>query len=157
MKKFSRKDLDALTLQARENPRLRKNLNIHPDDGSLCQRLFNAIEPDSYIPAHRHLDPEKDETFLLVRGKLGVILFADSGEVVETILLATDGEFLAADIPYGIYHTAVSLAGGTIFFEAKGGPYLPLREEEQATWAPAAGTPAAAVCLARLKELFLSP
>ncbi|HEY6007393.1 MAG TPA: WbuC family cupin fold metalloprotein, partial [Geobacteraceae bacterium] len=122
MKTINQKTLDDLTRQARENPRLRKNLNLHPSDASRGHRLFNAVEPASYIPPHRHLDPEKDETFYIVRGRLGVLTFSPAGEVLESALIEEGGDLLVADIPHGVYHTAVSLAAGTIFFEAKAGP-----------------------------------
>ena len=154
MKTIDQKTLDDLTRQARENPRLRKNLNLHPADASRGHRLFNAVEPASYIPPHRHLDPEKDETFYIVRGRLGVITFSPSGEVLATALLEAGGDLLVADISHGVYHTAVSLAAGTIFFEAKAGPYVPVAPEERAPWAPAEGTPEAAAYLAGLKALF---
>jgi cupin fold WbuC family metalloprotein len=146
--------LDQLSAQAQENPRLRKNLNIHPSDDFCCHRLFNAIEPGSYIPPHRHLDPAKDETFVIIRGRLGVIIFDDGGRMVTTALLSAGGEVIAADIPHGAFHTAVSLEPGTIFFEAKAGPYRPLTDQEKALWAPQDGTPEATIYLEFLKSLF---
>lgn len=151
---IDRKLLDRISTQARENPRLRKNWNIHESDDFCCHRLLNAIEPGSYIRPHRHLDPAKDETFLIVRGRLGVILFDEAGLVAKKILLAADGDTLAVDIPHGIFHTAVSLTTGTIFFEAKAGPYLPLADGEKAGWAPEDGTPDVASYLAGLAALF---
>ena len=61
---------------------------------------------------------------------------------------------LAADIPSGVYHTAVSLESGTVFYEAKAGPYLPLAETEIVTWAPDDDEPAVQEFLERLRELF---
>ena len=151
---IDRKLLDRLSTQAGENPRLRKNWNIHESDDFCCHRLLNAIEPGSYIRPHRHLDPTKNETFMIVRGRLGVILFDEAGLVAKKILLAADGDTLAVDIPHGIFHTAVSLATGTIFFEAKAGPYLPLADGEKAVWAPEDGTPDVAPYLAGLAALF---
>ena len=151
---IDRKLLDRLSTQAGENPRLRKNWNIHESDDFCCHRLLNAIEPGSYIRPHRHLDPTKNETFMIVGGRLGVILFDEAGLVAKKILLAADGDTLAVDIPHGIFHTAVSLATGTIFFEAKAGPYLPLADGEKAVWAPEDGTPDVAPYLAGLAALF---
>jgi cupin fold WbuC family metalloprotein len=154
MKIINRQLLDDITARAKENPRLRQNWNIHPHDGFPAHRLLNAMEPASYIRPHRHLDPLKDETFMIVRGRLGVIVFADDGTVTETILLDAGGENLGADLPSGCYHTAVSLAEGTIFFEAKAGPYLPLSGAEIASWAPDGSSPEAAPYLASLQNLF---
>ena len=154
MKIVDLKLLDQLSGQARENPRLRKNWNIHPSDDFCCHRLMNAIEPGSYIRPHRHLDPAKDETFLIVRGRLGVILFDEAGLVIKKILLAAGGDTLAVDIPHGVFHGVVSLAPGTVFFEAKAGPYLPLADGEKADWAPEDGGPDAASYLSGLVALF---
>ncbi|RII30940.1 MAG: cupin fold metalloprotein, WbuC family [Geobacter sp.] len=143
-----------LSGQALLSPRLRKNHNLHPRDDSRCHRLLNAVEPASYIRPHRHLDPEKDEAFILMSGRLGVITFSDSGEVVEAVALSHAGGNLAADIPSGVYHCAVSLEPGTVFYEAKAGPYLPLAEEEKATWAPAEDDPAAPAFLELLRTIF---
>lgn len=150
---IDQQQLDRLSGQARENPRLRKNLNIHPNDEFCSHRLFNAIEPGSYIRPHRHLDPVKDETFVIIRGKLGVIMFDEQGNVAEKVLLEPAGT-VALDIPHGWFHSAVSLEPGTIFFEAKAGPYLPLAAAEKADWAPEDTASTAGGYLERLKALF---
>jgi cupin fold WbuC family metalloprotein len=154
MKIIDQELLDRLTAEARQNPRLRKNYNLHPADDFCCHRLLNAMEPDSYIRPHRHLDPTKDESMVMVRGKMGVVAFDENGTVLSRTVIATAGAAVAVDIPHGRFHTVVSLASGTIFFEAKAGPYLPLTEEEKAQWAPAEGEPAAAAYLATLRGLF---
>ncbi len=139
--------------QARMAPRLRMNHNIHPANESRCHRLLNAVEPGSYIRPHRHLDPEKDEAFILMSGRLGIITFRDDGEVSGTVILSHQDGILAADIPHGVFHTALSLETGTVFYEAKAGPYLPLAEAEKALWAPAEEDPAVPAYLERLKNL----
>jgi len=139
--------------QARSAPRLRMNHNIHPSNDSRCHRLLNAIEPGSYIRPHRHLDPEKDEAFILMSGRLGIIIFSDDGAVAEAVTLSRDTGILAVDIPHGAFHTALSLETGTVFYEAKAGPYLPLAEAEKAFWAPAEDDSAAHAYLERLKNL----
>jgi len=147
--------LECLSEQAAASPRLRMNYNLHRSDGSTCHRLLNAMEPDSYIRPHRHLDPEKDEAFIIMSGTLGVIVFGDDGQVRSRLLLSRDSGNLAADIPSGVYHTAVSLEPGTVFYEAKAGPYLPLTEAETAVWAPANGDAEVPAYLCGLRSLFL--
>ena len=155
MKIVTRELLHQLTESARTSPRLRKNHNLHPSDESRCHRLLNAIEPASYIRPHRHLDPEKDEAFILISGRLGIILFSDTGEVTETVMLSHQAGLVAADIPSGVFHTAVSLEPGTVFFEAKAGPYLPLNESETAAWAPPEGADGAVQYLEQLQKLLV--
>lgn len=154
MKIINKQTLNQLTELARTNPRLRKNWNIHPNDEFPAHRLLNAMEPSSYIRPHRHLDPHKDETFMIVRGKLGILIFDEAGKVVESLLLDADGDNLGADIPAGVFHTAVSLQEGTIFFEAKAGPFRLLAEEEKAAWSPEEGSDEAIVYLDIMKRQF---
>jgi len=143
--------LDRVTAEARLSPRRRRNFNFHASEADPCNRLLNAVEPGSYIRPHRHLDPSKDETLVLLRGRLGAVFFDDGGAVVRTLDLAPGAGVHA---PHGSFHTFLSLAPGTVFFETKAGPYLPLRPEELAPWAPAEGDPAAADYLAGLEALF---
>jgi cupin fold WbuC family metalloprotein len=145
---------NVLSAAARQAPRLRKNYNLHPADESACHRLFNAIEPGSYIRPHRHLHPEKDETLLVVRGRLGVVSFDEGGGVTSSIQLQACSGAVAVDVPHGVYHTAVALESGTIFFEAKAGPYQPLSDQEKAPFAPEEGASEGAPYLQRLRELF---
>ena len=148
----------ALLLQAAQAGaaahRRRKNYNFHGAEGDACHRLLNAVEPDSYIAPHRHLEPAKDETMLALKGRFGVVLFAEDGAVTDRVVLEPGGDALGVNIPHGRYHALVSLEPGSVFFESKAGPYRPLIPEELAPWAPAEGTPEAAGYLAELKKLF---
>lgn len=154
MKVITSELLALVSAEAGLNPRLRKNHNLHPSDESRCHRLLNAIEPGSYIRPHRHLDPEKDEAFILLSGRLGIVTFTEDGDVTETVLLSHAGGNLAVDITHGVYHTAVSLESGTVFYEAKAGPYRQLNEDEKGVWAPEDGDPQAQAFLLRLRCLF---
>jgi len=146
--------LDSVSHEAGCSPRLRKNRNFHADDAARAHRLLNAIEPGSYLMPHRHLDANKDETMLVLRGRLGVIFFDELGQVQQSAVLAASGPVCGVDIPHGVYHTIVALDPGTVMFEAKAGPYLPLDEVERAPWAPAEGAPEAAAYALFLSERF---
>ncbi len=130
------------------------NYNLHSSDESRCHRLLNAIEPGSYIRPHRHLDPEKDEAFILMSGRLGIVIFADSGAVAETATLSHAGGNLAADIPHGVYHSVLALEPDTLVYETKAGPYRQLNEDEKAAWAPEEGDPQVQDYLLQLRSLF---
>lgn len=131
--------LDAVTREARDNPRQRKNRNFHEGDAAVAHRLLNAIEPGSYLAPHRHLDANKDETIVVLRGRLAVFFFDDDGDIRRTVVLAPLGAVCGVDIPHGVYHTLLALDPGTVMLEAKAGPYLPLDEAERARWAPGEG------------------
>lgn len=146
--------LDELVATATAAPRRRKNHNFHRSDFDVAHRLLNAIEPGSYVPPHRHLDPAKDETMLVVRGQLGVVCFDDAGRVTQTSLLVAGGEAIGVDIPHGVWHSVLACSAGTVFFEAKAGPWAPLAEAERAPWAPAENEEGAAAYQAALRALF---
>lgn len=145
--------LDALTARAQASPRRRMNDNLHQHDAHPAHRLLNAIEPDSYVQPHRHLDPAKDETILCLRGRFGCILFDDTGAVQSLHRLGA-GYACGIDIGHGQYHSLVSLESGSVMFEAKSGPYLPPGTGESAPWAPGAGDPAAGAYLRWMAGLF---
>lgn len=146
--------LDEVTHRARNSDRGRKNHNFHPSDDAPAHRLLNAMEPGSYLQPHRHLDPSKDETFVVLRGAFGVVLFDEAGNVSRTSLLRADGETLGINIPSGTFHSLVCFEPGSVFFEAKAGPYLPLTPEEKAPWAPGEGDAGAPAYLEKLFALF---
>jgi len=144
--------LDRTTAEAIASPRGRKNFNLHASESEPSNRLLNAIEPGSYVQPHRHADASKDETLVVVRGRLAAVFFDDLGGITTTAVLAPDGERIGVDIPHGTFHTLFALETGTIFFEAKAGPYAALGPGERAPWAPAEGTLEAAAYLARLSS-----
>jgi cupin fold WbuC family metalloprotein len=146
--------LDLATRAARQSTRLRRNHNFHAADDDTSHRLINAMEPGSYVVPHRHLHPDKDETFVVLRGAFGLLLFDDAGAVTEARLLRAGGEVLGANVPHGTWHSLVSFEPGSVFLEAKGGPYAPLTPEERAPWAPPEGDPAVAAYLASMENRF---
>lgn len=146
--------LDAVAAEAAASPRRRKNRNFHLNDDAAAHRLLNALEPDSYVRAHRHLNPSMAETIIAVRGRFGVVLFDDAGAVREAVTIAPGSENIGIDIPSGTWHTVLALDAGSVFFEAKAGPYVPIAERERAAWAPAEGAEEAKGYLARMRSLF---
>jgi cupin fold WbuC family metalloprotein len=149
-------DLDDLSRRALANPRRRLNLNLHDDSQDPCQRLFNAVEPGSYLQPHRHVDPAKPECFVALRGRFVLLIFDDEGLVIKTAHLAPDGPELAAEVPPGVWHSIVALEPGSIFFEAKPGPYIPLTDKDFAPWAPPEGSDEALGYLETLYEAVLN-
>ncbi len=144
-----------LSASASQAPRRRVHRNFHPDDAYPAHRLLVAIEPGSYVPPHRHLSPAKDETLLVLRGSLGVVFFDEQGVVERSAVLGAGGDALGVDIPHGVFHSVLALEPGTIIFEAKAGPYVPIAPEERAAWAPAEGDAGVADYLANLRVVCI--
>jgi cupin fold WbuC family metalloprotein len=150
MKTIDHNLLDRLSAQAKGSPRLRRNLNLHASYDEPCQRLLNALEPGTYVRPHRHLAKPKPECFIGVRGRMALILFDEQGGITRTLLFGPDEAAVGADLPAGVWHSVVCLAEGSVFFETKPGPYVPMTDKDLAPWAPAEGSAEAAAYLARL-------
>lgn len=113
--------LDRVSVEAKESPRLRKNYNFHQSLEDKCHRFLNAVEPGTVVEIHRH--PAKDESFVLLRGRVVVNTFNDDGSLKESVELSpSEGKF-GVNIPKGIWHNIESLEAGSVFFECKEGPY----------------------------------
>jgi cupin fold WbuC family metalloprotein len=144
--------LDRLSAAARELPRRRQNLNLHDSYQDPCQRLLNAVEPDSYVRPHRHLMPPKPELFLVLRGRFAAIVFREGGEIERTVILEAASAAVGVEIPAGAWHAVVALDKGSIFFEAKPGPYEMISDKEWAPWAPPEGDERVGDYLENLKK-----
>ncbi|QJR21974.1 Tryptophan synthase beta chain like [Brevinematales bacterium NS] len=130
---FGKKEAASLFQEAANSPRKRKNYNLHqlPDT---VQRFFNAMMPFSYVRPHRHLNPPKTETFVLLSGRVWVILFDDEGNIIEATLM--DGKQVSVvDLLPGCWHTLIPITK-SLTFEVKPGPYDPATDKEFAPWAP---------------------
>lgn len=121
------KILDDLSAQAKASPRLRMNYNFHQSLDELCHRMLNALEPGTEVPIHHH--PDKDETFVILRGKIRVTTYNDDGSVVDSVVLCQDDGIFGVDIPKNVWHTLEALEPNSCIFECKQGPFVPHEEE----------------------------
>lgn len=142
MKVFSCQYFEQLLDAASQSYRLRAHANVHRSYDEHCQKLFNAIQVNSYIRPHRHsLDP-KDECLIAIKGLFGFITFNEQGQIESVILFGSEkySEKLSISsglqLPSGTWHTVVSLVDDSILFEVKSGPFDPSLAKEFALWAP---------------------
>ena len=119
--------LDELTAKAKESPRLRMNLNFHLSLEEKCHRFLNALEPGTEVPIHRH--PTKDETFVLLRGKVRITTHHDDGSIIEDVILSVNEGQYGMNIPKGVWHKVESLESGSVIFECKEGPFVSHEED----------------------------
>ena len=119
--------LEEVSAKAKDSPRLRMNYNFHQSLDEKCHRFLNAVEPGTVVPIHRH--PTKDETFIVLKGRVKVSTFNDDGEVLESVVLCQDDGMYGVDIPKNVWHTLESLESGSVIFECKEGPFVPHEEE----------------------------
>lgn len=145
MKVMGQEDFNQICKQARDHSRRRKNYNVHPQLSDPVQRLFNAIEPYSYVQPHRHCGTDAWETFVLIQGEAVVLIFDDDGTILHRAHL-TLADIRMVEIPTNAYHTLFALESGTLLFEIKRGPYDPNQAKDFASWAPPEGEDESRVC-----------
>jgi cupin fold WbuC family metalloprotein len=141
--------------RARKSPRLRINHNFHSSLEDNPHRFLNVMIQGTYIAPHRHRDPPKSESFLVLEGELAFFTFDDSGQITSAHVLGRDA--LGIDIQPGIWHTVAVLTGHVVCFEVKPGPYLAATDKDFAPWAPREGDPRAAAYLEMLVSSVRPP
>jgi cupin fold WbuC family metalloprotein len=144
--------LNQLIEQARTNPRKRTNFNFHRSSSETMHRMLNAMEPHTYVRPHKHQDPDKNEAFIVLKGKVAVITFEESGKIKDCLVLeAGQGKF-GVEISPGTIHTLVCLDTGTVLYEVKDGPYDEKTDKKFAHFAPDESNQLAG--LTYLRELY---
>ena len=122
MKIIDEQLLNDVGAQAKESPRLRMNYNFHQSLDELCHRFLNAVEPGTEVPIHKH--PTKDETFVILRGKVRVTTHNDDGTIIEDVVLSNEDGQYGVNIPKGVWHTIEAMEPDSVIFECKEGPFV---------------------------------
>ena len=118
--------LDELVAKAKEDPRLRMNLDLRNSSGDQSQRMLNAVEPGTVLPIHRHLN--SSVTIVCIRGHFEELIYDDNGALINSIDMTPGGNVI--NLPIGTWHSIKSLESGTVLLEVQDGPYQPLAEDE---------------------------
>jgi len=157
MKVFSADYLNEITAQAQSSPRRRQHSNIHDSYADPCQRLFNAIEPESYIRPHRHASDPRDELLIAIRGSMALVTFDERGTVDKVVPFSAsksvDNVAIGIEIHPNTWHTVIAFESSSILLEVKAGPFDPCQPKDQAPWAPDEGSSEALAYLRELKCL----
>ena len=114
--------LDKVSEQAKASPRLRMNYNFHQSLDEKCHRFINAVEPGTEVLIHKH--PTKDETFVILRGKVRVTTHRGDGSIIEDVVLSQESGNYGVDIPKNVWHKLESLEPGSVIFECKEGSFV---------------------------------
>ncbi len=74
------------------------------------------------VPIHRH--PTKDESFVILRGKVRVTTHNVDGSFIEEVVLSQESGNYGVDIPKGVWHMVEALELGSVVFECKAGAFV---------------------------------
>ena len=132
--------LSGLHQKARENERLRMNLDLRTTPEDTSQRMLNALEMGTKVPIHRHM--KTAETVICLEGCLDEVFFEelpnmDAGgpvhdgeraldescfKEVARFRLCPREKLYGIQIPLGAWHT-VEVREPSVILEAKDGKY----------------------------------
>ena len=120
--------LEKLFEEAKENPRLRTNLDLRTsaEDGS--QRMLNAMLSGTEVAIHRH--PNSNENVILITGRMDEVLYEEmtSGDgttslkETERIHLSPEEGVYGCQVPKGVWHT-VEVIEPSVIYEGKDKKY----------------------------------
>lgn len=130
---------------AQQSPRRRMNHNFHTGPEDNPHRFLNVLLRDTYVAPHRHLQPPKAESFLVLEGCIVLVCFEDDGRVRSRHYLGnTPGATgRGIDLEPGVWHTLTAVTPHAVCYEVKPGPWDPATDKEFAPWAPREGDPEA--------------
>jgi cupin fold WbuC family metalloprotein len=139
--------LDELIGKARLSPRRRAILRLHDGDWEHAHRMINALSVGTYVRPHQHKDRHKGEGFILLRGRLAVLIFDDHGDVLieQSGTLSAEAGCFGMDLAPGVWHSLVAIEDSVIY-EVKGQPaggYVQSLDKDFAPWAPEENSPEA--------------
>lgn len=128
MKIIIQQILDETCQAAASSERLRMNYNLHDSLDEPVHKMINAFQPGTVLPIHRHLHPAKKETFVLLQGKLEVIIYNEDGTEKNRIELSKESGNLMVELMPEDWHSIEVLIPNTVILEIKQGPYIPFQE-----------------------------
>lgn len=137
---------------ARESDRKRMILPFHKHHDERLHRMFNGLQPGTYVRPHRHLATQKHEVFLLLRGALDFLVFDDRGALSLARRLVAGGESFGIDLAPSVFHSFLVRAPDTLIYEVKEGPYAAHDDKDFAPWAPPENSPEVASYVATLES-----
>lgn len=140
--KVGRAEIEWLKDQAKLNSRKRIRLCAHRDVDDKLHEMLIVHTNETYVAPHKHLT--KNESFHVVEGCADVVIFDDSGNVVEVIRM---GDYSSDRIFYyriseRCYHTLLIRSKFLVFHETANGPFK-RADTVLAPWAPDDGDSAA--------------
>ncbi|MBF0436082.1 MAG: cupin fold metalloprotein, WbuC family [Magnetococcales bacterium] len=146
---IERSDIEDLKRKAIGNERGRCRICIHAGANDPVHEMFIALRGGAFDRPHAHRG--KRESFLMVDGRMAVVLFRADASIDQVIHLHAGG-------PCSYYHLAVSglvhatvILETAVFLEITQGPFDP-GDSFYPDWSPEYGTPGADAFSYRLRQ-----
>ncbi len=138
---------------SKQSPRKRIISPLHKSDSDTLHRMFNVVQPGSYIRPHSHETDQKAESIVVLRGGICFITFDTEGNILSHNNLYANTDVFGVDLEPTVIHSFYALEEDTVVFEVKPGPYIKKQDKGFASWSPEENTPEAELYLKQLIEL----
>lgn len=111
---------------ANSTEKLRKNFDLRNSAIDTSQRMLNALQPETQVPIHRHINTS--ETVICLCGRIEEVFYeaidaenTKFKETSRTLLCPIEG-YYGIQIPIGVWHS-INVIEPSVIFEAKDGIY----------------------------------
>ncbi len=139
---------------SRKSPRKRMILPLHRSQEAKVQRMYNFMQPGTYIRPHLHPRDSASESICVLQGAIAFFVFDDFGNPSSLIELdVSDLAKNVIDIEPNVWHSFLVLKPDTLLFETKMGPYSTTLDKTFADWAPEENSKEAEAYLDYLNEI----
>lgn len=133
--------IDAATLRSLKEKALAKpgacvRLCLHRSPEEPVHEMIIVHTREAYIRPHRH--EGETESFLMLEGRMRVVLFDDHGTPVDRFEMTEKplGGCFLCRVEKGTWHTMLPLTPVVVFVETTQGPFDAERHNTYAEWAP---------------------
>ncbi len=125
--------LEELKRLAGEGEGRNVRLCLHEAPGASFHDMIILEHPGRYYRPHKH--PAKGESYHVIEGSMGVLIFDDEGRLVDACRLSPEGTVIYR-VGAGTYHAVLPLSSPIIYHESKVGPFLGEGDSVYPDWAP---------------------
>src|SRR5882757_7789960 len=113
-----------LKQRAAASGRGRARICAHRYGGDALHEMLIAISVDSYIRPHKH--PQKTESFHIIEGRVDVVVFDDTGAILEVIELSdfSSGKPFYYRLADSLFHALLIHGDFLVMHEVTNGPFV---------------------------------
>ena len=134
--KVSKSDIQWLKAKAMGNARERVRLCAHQSTEDAVHEMLIVHTKGAYIRPHKH--PNKSESFHIIEGALDIVVFDDSGGVLEVIEMGeySSGAHFYWRLSESHFHMVIPRSDIVVFHETTNGPFQRATSNVPAHWSP---------------------
>ena len=128
-------DVRKLISLAKKNDSKKIRLCFHDSINSTVHEMLIVHFKGTYVQPHKHIG--KSESFHIIEGSLGVLIFDDSGKILQVIHMgeSSSGLTFYYRLSESYFHSVIPLTETVVFHETTNGSFK--REDMiSALWAP---------------------